>query len=62
MRSATHSVRPPNNSIEVGGGLDAKVGEEGVRRLKVVIVKLLVDPYSRWRMLKGQLLMTMETT
>ena len=27
MRSAAHSVRPPNNSIEVGGGPDALAGE-----------------------------------
>ena len=27
MRSATHSVRPPYNSAEMGGGSDAKAGE-----------------------------------
>ena len=30
MKPATHSVRPPNNSNEVGGGPDATVGKEGI--------------------------------
>jgi hypothetical protein len=39
-----------------------KLVKEGVRMSRVVIAELLVDPYSRWRTLRGQLLIMLKTT